>query len=189
LPVYRLPDGTWLVDDSTVQFPPPVPVDATAAARSFLTQANLASQRRLASPMLDEPVAPGGPDPTNSPPQDPPSPPQLIDPGSVPTNGTFFFLVETNWPPLFYDPCPGYDVYALSDGSYLVDDSGFSWPQPSGGDGGGLQGPYRPAYLSTDLYLEITGVTNSKANVILHGTISNNLYTILSRRSFSPNDP
>ncbi len=31
LPLYRLPDGTYLVDDSTIQFPPPGPVNAPAA--------------------------------------------------------------------------------------------------------------------------------------------------------------
>ena len=171
MPVYRLPDGSWLVDDSTVPPRSPGPVNAPAAARSFLTQASLASQQRLASPMLNEAAVPGIPDPTNSPPQDSPAPPQLLDPGSVPTNGTFWLLAETNWPPIANNPCPGCDVYALSDGTYLVDDTSFSWPQPSSG-GATPQGGPQPAYASGDLWLEITGVTNSMANLILHGTTS-----------------
>ena len=124
LPVYRLPDGSYLVDDSTVLFPPSgQTISAPAAARTFLTQATLASQQRLAS-MLNDADAPGIPGATNSPPPDP-SPPQLLAPGTAPTYGTFWMLVETNWPPFFYDPCAGCNVYALSDGSYLVDDTSF----------------------------------------------------------------
>jgi hypothetical protein len=38
LPVYQLPDGSWLVDDSTIQFPPSgQTIGAPAAARSLLT--------------------------------------------------------------------------------------------------------------------------------------------------------
>ena len=185
LPVYRLPNGDWLVDDSILPVPPPVSTNAPAAARSFLTQqASLASQQRLASPMLDDSGPPGVPDATNSPPQDTPTPPVLLDPGSAPAFGNYWMMAETNWPPFFYDPCPPeFDVWALSDGGFLVDDRGYSWPTPSGSDGGGLQGPYRPAYLSTDLYLDILGVSNSVANCILHGTISGTAYTILSRQS------
>jgi hypothetical protein len=53
LPVYRLPDGTWLVDDSTILFPPPGPINYPAAARGFLGQASLANQQRLASPIAE----------------------------------------------------------------------------------------------------------------------------------------
>ena len=173
LPVYLLPDGSYLVDDSSVQFPPPGPVDAAAAARSFLTQASLASQQRLAN----DDSFPGMPGDTNAPPQN--TPPQLLDPGSVPTNGTFWFLVRSNYPALPYDPCTNCDVYLLSDGSYLVDDSSYVWPEPSGG--GGSQGPYQPSYSTNDLWLEITGVTNSMVNLILHGTVGSTAYTILSR--------
>jgi alpha-tubulin suppressor-like RCC1 family protein len=187
LPVFLLPDGrSWLVDDSSL--PPPPPPDRVAAARSFLTQASLASQQRLATPMLSDDGVPGLPDPTNSPPPVDPIPPVLLSPGTAPTNGTFWFLVESNAPPLFFNPCTYCDVYALSDGSFLVDDTGYSWPTPSGDSGGG-QGPYQPAYSSGDLYLDITGVTNSRANLILHGTSNGVLYTILSRHSLLPGDP
>ena len=189
LPAYRLPDSTWLVDDSTVIFPPPAPADAPASARNFLTQTSLASQQRLASPMLSDDSVPGLPDPTNSPPPVDPIPPVLLAPGTAPTNATFWMLAETNWPPFFYNPCPtNCDVYVLSDGSYLVNDASYSWPAPSG-DGGGGQGPYQPEYADGDFRLEITGVTNSRANLILHGTTSNTLYTIMSRESASSTDP
>src|ERR1035441_2827330 len=115
LPVFLLPDGrSWLVDDSSL--PPAPPTDRVAAARNFLTQASLASQQRLASPMLSDDGVPGLPDPTNSPPTVDPIRPVLLAPGSV-TNGTFWFLVESNSPPLFFNPCTNCDVYGLSDGS------------------------------------------------------------------------
>src|ERR1035441_8073986 len=124
LPVFLLPDGkTWLVDDSSV--PPPPPPDRVSAARSFLTQANLANQQRLLSAMLNDDGVPGLPDPTNSPPPVDPIPPVLLAPGTAPTNGTFWFLVESNSPPLFFNPCTNCDVYSLSDGTFLVDDTGF----------------------------------------------------------------
>ena len=140
--------------------------------------------------MLNQASVPEIPDLTNSPPQNNPSPPQLLPPGSVPTNGTFWLMVESNCPPLPRDLCPGCDVYALSDGSYLVDDTSFSWPQPMGGQNNGPpQGPYQPSYSTGDLWLEITGLSNSLAYVILHGTIPATPYTILSRQKLSPSDP
>ena len=178
-PVYLLPDGrSWLV------------TNPVAAARSLLTaQRNLASQQLLAAPMADDSGPPPVPDGTNSPP-DTYYPPVLLDPASVPTNATWFMLVQTNWPPFpGADPCPAdYPVYALCDGTYLVDDTGFSWPTPTGGTGGGTSSP-QPLYATSDFYLEIKGVTNGMANLILHGTSLGTTYTILSRTSWSPADP
>jgi hypothetical protein len=144
----------------------------------------LASQQRLASPMLNEADSPGIPDPTNSPPQYTPDPPVLLDPGSFPTNGNFFMLVETNWPPFPNLPCPG-DVFALSDGSFLVNDEGYLWQTNADSGGGGQASPR--SYTNSVLELEITGVTNSIISLILHGTTST-AYTIQSRRSLSTND-
>ena len=187
LPTYLLPDGSWLVDDTSVPLPPPASFDAVAAARSLLLQSSLASQQLLNSAMLSETSVPEPPDPTNSPPPPPPSPPQLIPP-PTPTNGTFWLLVESNWPPLPWNPCTNCDVYALSDGSYLVDDTPYTWPPPNTNDTGGAQ--WGPTYYGpTDLWLEITGVTNSVANLILHGTASGTPYTILTRQTWSPADP
>jgi hypothetical protein len=135
--------------------------------------------------MLNAASAPEVPGGTNAPPQD--IPPQLLPPGTAPTNGTFYFLVETNWPPLPFAPCAGCDIYALSDGSYLVDDTSYSWPEP-GTDSGGIQ-PGPRSYTTSDLWLEMVGVTNSLANLILHGTVSGTAYTLLSRQSWSTNDP
>jgi alpha-tubulin suppressor-like RCC1 family protein len=188
LPVYLLPDGTYLFDDSTVVYPFTGPFTYPTAARSLLIQSSVASQQRLASPMLNETDIPSIPDPTNSPPAYTNGPPQLLAPGTAPTNGTFWMLVETNWPSFPFNPCPDCDVYALSDGTYLVDDTGFIWPQPSPDSGGGGQaGPH--SYTNGVLELEITGVTNSIVNLILHGTTSNTLYTILSRENIGPNVP
>lgn len=44
LPVYRLPDGSWLVDDSSVAFPPPGQA-VNALARSFVAENRLAAQQ------------------------------------------------------------------------------------------------------------------------------------------------
>jgi hypothetical protein len=138
--------------------------------------------------MLNQADDPGIPGATNSPPQTNSAPPQLLGSGSVPTKGTFWFLAETNWPPMPFDPCAGCDVYALSDGSYLVDDTSFSWPPPSSGGGVTPQGGPQPSYSPDDLWLEITGVTNSTAYLTLHGTTSGTLYTILSKQSLSSPD-
>ena len=57
------------------------------------------------------------------------------------------------------------------------------------GGGATPQGGTQPSYSTNDLWLEITSVTNSLANLILHGTTSGTLYTIMSRQSLSPNVP
>ena len=68
LPVYLLPDGSYLVDDSSVQLPPPPPTNVAATARSFLTaQFTLASQPQLASPMLNGAMPADDTSSTNSP--------------------------------------------------------------------------------------------------------------------------
>ena len=185
LPIYRLPDSSsdYLVDDTSL--PPPPPANAPAAARSLLNQQSLASQQRLAAPMLDNSGLPSIPGLTNPPPPVTNYPPQLLD-SPPPTNGTFWMLAETNWPPFPIDPCSGADVWLLDDGTYLVNDTGWSWPLPSG-DGGGTPNSPGPAYGPQDLWLELTGVTNSTACLTLHGTTSGAAYTILT--SWSPTGP
>ena len=124
LPAYILPDWSYLFDDSTIPYPPAGPISLPDAARSFLTQTSLANQQRLASLMLNEADVPGIPGSTNSPPVY--YPPQLLSP-PPPTKGTFWFLVNSNYPPMFYDPFPDCPVYLLTDGSYLIDDSSANW--------------------------------------------------------------
>src|SRR5208283_868007 len=72
---------------------------------------------------------------------------------------------------------------------YLIDDTSYIWPQPSGDDGGGTQQTNQYIYQTGDFWLEVTGVTNSLANLILHGTTNGIPYTIMSRRSLTPDDP
>ena len=189
LPVYRLPDGTYLVDDSSLPVPPKGgSAGVAAAARSMLIQGGLTTEQRLLSTLLNEQSAPGLPGDTNAPPDTNASPPQLLAPEAVPTNGTFRFLVESNWPPTPLNLCTGCDVYLLSDGTYLVDDSTYTWPEPTGGSGG-YTGPFEPQYATGDLWLEITGVSNSLASLILHGSEPGTNYTILTRQRFAPDDP
>ena len=102
LPVYLLPDGSWLVDDASVQFPQPPGPPAT----SPLPPADFLTQPSLASPMLNGAMTADDTGSTNSPPQDDDtdstnSPPVLVDPGSVPASGTFWF-----WPKPISPRCP-----------------------------------------------------------------------------------
>jgi alpha-tubulin suppressor-like RCC1 family protein len=97
-------------------------------------------------------------------------------------------MVETNWPSLPYNRCPDCDVYALSDGTYLVDDTGVVWPPPSGDGYGGTVSP-APADTTNVFKLEIKGLSNGVVNLVLHGTSSGTAYTIFTRTSLSPKDP
>jgi Alpha/beta hydrolase len=192
LPAYHLPDGSWLYDDSAIAYPPPPPRDAAAAARLQINQANqqaLISQRRMASPMLDDSGPPPLPDPTNSLPVS--YTPQLLSP-PPPTNGTFWFLINSNYPPLFWDPFPDCPVYLLFDGSYLIDDSSVNWAEYFATNTPSYDPPPQrpePHVYTNGLWLQITGVSNSIAHVILHGTTAGTAYTILSRQSWQSNDP
>ena len=99
-------------------------------------------------------------------------------------------MTQTNDPPLPVDPCgTNCDVYLLCDGSYLVDDTSYSWPQPSGDDGSGTLQTNQYIYVTGDFWLEITGVTNSLANLVLHGTTAGTAYTIMSRQALTPDQP
>src|SRR5262249_5875337 len=119
LPAYLLPNGIWVVDDSSIPVPPPLPPDVPAAARDFVAQNQSLAQERLLGRMFSMEAGDS---------EDDPYAPQLLEPGSAPTNGTFWLLVETNWPALPYNPCTSCDIYSLSDGSFLVDDTGLLWP-------------------------------------------------------------
>jgi len=185
LPAYRFPDGSWLVDDTSVQFlPPDLAANAPAAARILLAQNRLVLEQSLLERLFGEATMSEF-DVTNWPPPVSPSPPVLLAPGTAPTNGTFWMLVETNWPPFPNNPWPDADVWLLSDNSYLVDDTGVTWPEP--GEDPISYGGDPPSYPTGALYLEICGVTNGLASMVLHGSISQAAYTILS--SSSPAGP
>ena len=141
LPAYSLPSGDWLYDDTTVVYPPPLPTDVPAAARSLLNEQSLASKQSKSASVQKDAGIPPLPDGTNTPAF---YVPQLLPPPN-PTNGTFFFLVNSNSPPYpFYPFTEQCDVYLLYDGSYMVDDSGINWTNytPQGTNEGGGFLPY-----------------------------------------------
>ena len=117
LPAYLLPDGfSCLLDDTSILYPPRgAYIDPVAAARSFLAQEYLDAQRQASLNSLSD-GPPPLPDPTNAPPSYTPPPPELLAPGSFPTNnGAYYLLTETNGAPYAYDMCPGVDVWLLYD--------------------------------------------------------------------------
>jgi hypothetical protein len=186
LPTYQIGQNTWLVDDTSVTFlPPSLAANPAAAARSFVAQNRLAMQRNLLQRMFSQANTSSEFDLPDWPPPTSPSPPQLLAPGSYPTNGTFWMLLETNWPPFPTYPCgPSNDVYLLNDLTYLVDDSGWSWPTPTNETGGGTRSsPW--AKDQSLLWLESTGGNSAVAYVTVHGTVPGQSYTLLSRRNWT----
>ena len=179
LPAYLLPDGSFLVDDTSVSYVVLTPQAQIAALRNAL----LPQQRRMSEGM-EPPVEPGG---TNPPPD---LTPQLVPPELIPTNGTFSLLQQSNWPPFPYDPFPGADVYVLYDGSFIIDDtavdySSLNWSYDGGGSPIAPQGyPY-----ASGLWIEILGISNAQTRLILHGTTAGTDYTLLSRDSLAPSQP
>jgi hypothetical protein len=191
--VYQLgagfPPFSYLVDDAPLG---PLdystlynPIDPVTAARTILSQQLQPLQNNARLMTADDTIS----DPGGSPPADPP--PTLLDPGSVPALGTFYFLVHSNYPPMPYNPCAGCSncsVWLLSDGTLLVDDTYCSWPtntnEIEGGSGGSAY-----SYPTGYLWLEIITVTNGAANVILHGTTPGTLYTITSQQDLNPSQP
>jgi hypothetical protein len=133
---------------------------------------------------------------TNPPPSRPPFPPtstnglQGVAYSQLPTNGGSFWRLQRHTPPLPFDKFPDCPVFLLDNGSYLINDSGISYPEPSD-SGGPAGGP--PAstntYSSTDFYLTISQITNGAVTVILHNTTNAQSYALVSRESLAPGTP
>ena len=123
----------------------------------------------------------------------------------LPFSGNFYSLQHTNYPP-FPGNLHGLPCWPLGDGVFLMNDVTFDYEalaqaaeeeetEAGGKDGkgigdftgkkkrnlGGGMMPMSLTYGSNDLWLEITGVTNSTACLTLHGTTPDVMYEILSK--------
>jgi hypothetical protein len=101
---------------------------------------------------------------------------------SWPRCAAFFSLQHSDWPPFPSNPCSNCNTFAFTNdnSSFLVDDTGFSYPQSTNSYQPDGQTPDGLSFPSNALWLEITGLTNGVAYLILHGTTSGSAYTLLS---------
>jgi hypothetical protein len=137
---------------------------------------------------------------------------RLVAPESIPSHGTFWSLQRTNTPPLPFCPFPDLPVYYLGSGNhYLVDDTTVdyvaiykvreaeralrrlekSYGLLSAADSLAFELDAVPGalayrdYLATDLWLELTGITNDYAYLTLHGTVQYDYYQLLSKTNLT----
>lgn len=122
----------------------------------------------------------------------------LYPPEKLPSSATFYSLQRTYYPPLPYNPL-GRPCWDLGDNIFLMQDVKVDYvtlekeakelaekeaaEKFEGGEKDGGGGMMRPSaiYSTNDLWLEITGVSNSTAFLILNGTVPDVAYEILSR--------
>lgn len=135
---------------------------------------------------------------------------------SAPRAGTFFSAQHAPGTRLAWPPLPGnygLPVWNLGDGVYLLDDLQVDYSLPvsarmagggmgamddSGGPfpgdgGGGSTNDYeysfnRPVYTTNDLWLEITGLTNTTAFITIHEpwNVTNGVYDLFYTTNLSP---
>ena len=124
-------------------------------------------------------------DSINAPPSGTNSPPQLIDPGSVPGHGHILVppaheLASVSLGPVSSVRCVCLGGWVLFNERRIDPDTGSD---ESSSDSGGSYTPQSTSYPSGSLWLEIIGVSDSMANVVLHGTVSGMPYTLLSKKT------
>lgn len=118
-----------------------------------------------------------------------------------PQFGTFHSLgkVQPPWP---FNPYPDLPVYSWADGMFFVDDldvpliggpimmSSEAPPSPGGegGGGGGTNevGNFSITHSTNDLWLEITGLTNTTGYFVIHTPETNGIYDLFSTTNLSP---
>jgi hypothetical protein len=113
----------------------------------------------------------------------------LVDPTNVPEFGTFYLytdqLTNDSPCPLPDDPCTNCPVYSLAsigfDGIFLIDDTGFVWPEAPDLE----LTPLVKSYTLNSLWLEIDGVSNGLAFLVLHGTRPRTNYDMLVKQRLS----
>jgi hypothetical protein len=121
---------------------------------------------------------------------------QLVPSNAVPRLGSFHSMQRTNYPPLPYNRSPELDIYSETGapGRYWYDDRGVDYAaleeqrQLESALRGmeseyGLNSPEGPSptYLDGSLWLSISQFTNGVAPLIIHGTVPEALYEILSK--------
>ena len=124
------------------------------------------------------------------------------------TASGFYSVQNLDWPPLPGNVL-GLDVWPLGDGTFLLDDRDVDYgatpggsgmramddsgpPNPGGGDDGtNTYSPNIPAYFTpttNDLWLQITGETNSTAFLVIHPpwNVTNGVYDLLYCTNLAP---
>ena len=117
---------------------------------------------------------------------------QLMRVDVPPPGGPFYSIQKTNQPPLPFNPFPELEIYSWGE-IFFFDDSQVDYeasmnlmsvdpppmPGPGGGGGGSSSNNVPPAYGwgSNDLWLEITGMTNTTGWFIIH-TPTNSPYDL-----------
>ncbi len=109
---------------------------------------------------------------------------------SPPSQGSFFSAQLSSQPPFPFNPFPDLDIYSFSRG-FIFDDRKVDYValkneqraarnlSTSTSDWGA--GPSAYNYTTNDLWLEITAVTNDFAYFLLHNTVTNQPYAILTK--------
>src|SRR5258708_23295987 len=101
---------------------------------------------------------------------------------SWPRCSAFYSLQHPEWPPQPSNPCSNCNTFALTNdaSSFLVDDTGYSYPQQTNSyQADGATG-YAPSYANGSFWLSLDAMSNGVAFVTVHGTIAGTSYTLLS---------
>jgi hypothetical protein len=138
---------------------------------------------------------------------------QEVSAEKIPRGSTYWSAQRTNYAPLPYNPFPELPVYYLGYGnSYLVDDSSVDYAaiyqqrqeekaqRELERDLGlmseeefwaleGGSGPVLNNYSESDLWIELTGITNDYAYLTLHGTVEFDSYQLLSKTNLAQPGP
>ncbi len=139
---------------------------------------------------------------------------QEVAPEQVPEFGTFWSFQRTNYPPLPFNKFPDLPVYYLGYGNvFLVDDSSVDYVALEEAretekvlrqaelkyglreadaldaledtEGGGMMLMSYAYPTNNALWLEITSATNGFANLVVHGTVADETYEILSKETLT----
>jgi hypothetical protein len=136
---------------------------------------------------------------------------QLIE--SRPLGGTFYSLQKLDRePPLPYNRFPELPLYWLGEGIYAVDDRSVDYVAlaqqaeleaalsamestldgpPAPGEGGGDPGtnsvPPAYSYSTNDLWLEMAGLTNDTAYLVVHSPEPDGVFDLFATTNLSPN--
>jgi hypothetical protein len=113
---------------------------------------------------------------------------------------SFYSMQYTNQPPLPVNFLPELTTYSLGSNRFLIDDLSVDYEQlrlesvpnppspddpPTGGGGGTNTNYYSRTYTSGELWLEIVGVSNNFAYLVLHGAQEGVNYQLQSKTNLA----
>jgi hypothetical protein len=104
--------------------------------------------------------------------------------------GAYYSEQNTNWPPLPFDPFPSLPVYSLGGGHFVYNDTSVTYPPQTNAPASATAVHHRaagfsPLYTTSDIWIEMLGLTNSQVYMRLHGTIGGELYQLDSTTNLS----